>query len=116
MRSLTPMPTGSAQRLAQLLKETDDLKAYKRILVVYLRAKYGYPSRTIANMTGYHQTTVKTIQSQYLKQGESALFPKKKGGRYRENLSLEQEKEFLIPYLEKAKAGQILEIGAIHQA
>ena len=92
MRPLTPMPTGSAQRLAQLLKETDDLKAYKRIQVVYLRAKYDYPSRTIANMTGYHQTTVKTIQSQYLKQGESDLFPKKKGGRYRENLSLEQEK------------------------
>ena len=67
-------------------------------------------------MTGYHQTTVKTIQSQYLKQGESALFPKKKGGRYRENLSIEQEKEFLTPDLEKAKVGQILEIGAIHQA
>ena len=29
---------------------------------------------------------------------------------------IEQEKEFLTPDLEKAKAGQILEIGAIHQA
>ena len=115
MRPPTPMPKGNGQRLAQLLKETDDLKAYKRIQAVYLRAKYDYPSWTSANMTGYHQRTVKTIQSQYLKQGESTLFPKKKGGRHRENLSIEQEKEFLTPYLEKAKAGQILEIGVIHQ-
>ena len=31
MRPPTPMPKGSAQRLAPLLKETDDLKAYQRI-------------------------------------------------------------------------------------
>ena len=52
MRPPTPMPQGNGQRLAQLLKETDDLKAYKRIQAVYLRAKYGYPSRTVANLTG----------------------------------------------------------------
>ena len=66
-------------------------------------------------MTGYHQTTVKKIQAQYLKEGEEALFPKGTGGRYRENLSIEQEREFLTPYLDSAKAGQILQISRIHQ-
>ena len=31
MRPPTPMPKGSVQRLAPLLKEADDLKAYQRI-------------------------------------------------------------------------------------
>ena len=43
MRPPTPRPKGSAQGLAPLLKETDDLKAYQRMQVVCLRAKYGYP-------------------------------------------------------------------------
>ena len=94
MRPQTPLPDGSAQRLARLLKETKDAKTYKRIQVVYLRAKDRYSSLTIAAMTGYHQTTVKKIQAQYLKEGEEALFPKGTGGRYRENLSIEQEREF----------------------
>ena len=48
MRPQTPLPDGSAQRLARLLKETKDAKTYKRIQVVYLRAKYRYSSLTIA--------------------------------------------------------------------
>ena len=115
MQPQTPLPDGSAQRLARLLKETKSPKTYKRIQVVYLRAKYRYSSLTIAAMTGYHQTTVKKIQAQYLKEGEEALFPKGTGGRYRENLSIEQEREFLTPYLDSAKAGQILQISRIHQ-
>ena len=48
MRPPPPMPKGSAQGLAPLLKETDDLKAYQRIQLVSLQAKYGYPQPTIA--------------------------------------------------------------------
>jgi len=48
MRLLSRRPKGSTQRLAPLLKENDDLKAYQRIQLVSLQAKYGYPQPTIA--------------------------------------------------------------------
>jgi hypothetical protein len=38
------------------------------------------------------------------------------GGRKRENMSIEEEKAFLEPFLEKAKAGGILVVGEIHRA
>ncbi len=78
MRPQTPLPDGTAEQFARLLKETEDNKAYKPIQVVYLRAESGYTSQTIAQMTGYHP--VKKIHAQYLKEGENALFPKSKGG------------------------------------
>ena len=89
MQPQTLMSEGNAEQLAHLLKETKDVKAYKQIQIVYLRAKYRYSSLTIAAMTGYHQTTVKKIQAQYLKEGEDALFPKHTGGRYRGKLSID---------------------------
>ena len=61
MRPQTPVPGRSAEQLARLLEETKDLKAYKRIQVVYLRAKYRHSSLTIATITSYYQTTVKKI-------------------------------------------------------
>jgi transposase len=67
-------------------------------------------------MTGYNPRTVRRIQSAYLAEGEKALALKKKGGRYRENMSLEEEKKFLAPFLDKAKKGGILEIGKVHRA
>jgi transposase len=39
-----------------------------------------------------------------------------RGGRKRENLSIEQEREFLAPFLEKASAGGILVVGEIKAA
>ena len=74
MRPPSRRPKGRTQRLAPLLKESDDPKAYQRIQLMSLRAKYGYPSSTIANLTDYHQARVKTIPSQDLKPGERALF------------------------------------------
>ncbi|MDP7279490.1 MAG: hypothetical protein QGG39_06350 [Candidatus Poribacteria bacterium] len=49
--------------LSTAVKRDRRSKAYQRIQLVFLRAKYGHPSPAIANLTGYHQTKVKTIPS-----------------------------------------------------
>jgi transposase len=113
MRPQTPLPDGCEEQLAQLLQKTKDVKEFKRIQTVYLRAKFGYSSSRIATITGYHQTTVKKLQSQYLSEGQRALLRKNKGGRFKENLSVDQEAQFLAPYLEKAASGEILEVSEI---
>ena len=41
---------------------------------------------------------------------------KLRGGRRRENLSVEEEKKFLLPFFEKAKSGCILVVNDIKEA
>src|SRR5215470_11271343 len=48
--------------------------------------------------------------------GRSALRPKPKGGRRRENMTLEEEEEFLNRFAEKAGAGELLNIHDIKAA
>lgn len=116
MRPQTPLPQGSAEKLELLLKQAVDVKAFKRIQCVYLRAKYGYTSVTIAAMTGYHPTTVRKLHARYLSQGCDALFSKRKGGRYRENLSVDEEEELLCSFLEKSASGHLLEVSQVYNA
>jgi hypothetical protein len=45
-----------------------------------------------------------------------ALANKRKGGRHRQNLTLEQEKELLLPFLEQAEAGGVLRVAPVQAA
>jgi transposase len=56
------------------------------------------------------------LHSKYQKTGEAALLVSTRGGRHRENLSLEEEKELLGPFFEKSKAGGILIVKEIKLA
>lgn len=51
--------------LSERLKEAATLEEYRRIQCVYLKAKHGYPSKQIAEITTYHPASVRRIQSQY---------------------------------------------------
>jgi transposase len=116
MRPAKKMAEGTAARMWELLRHASDGSEIKRIQCIYFRARYQYTAKRISEMTGYNQRTVRRIQSAYLAEGEKSLALKKKGGRYRENMSIEEEKEFLAPFLEQAKKGGILEVGKVHRA
>ena len=67
-------------------------------------------------MTGYHPVSVRRIHSEYKNEGISALIRRPRGGRNRENMSLEDEKAFVNEFVAKAEAGQIVEVSEIHCA
>ena len=116
MRRARLMPSGTSERMSELLRSSSVSGEIRHIQCIYFRSKFGYTSKQIGEMVGYNDRTVRDIQSEYFKHGEAAIRLKTKGGRYRSNMSLDQETAFIEPFLEKAKAGGILEISKVHQA
>src|SRR5438270_10636558 len=108
MRTPRPLPEGAAERLAAMLKEAKNKAEYQRIQCVWLRAALGLRAAQIATALGWQVDSVRQVHSDYLRHGESVLRSKPSGGRHRQNLTVEQEQELLLPFLEQAEAGGVL--------
>jgi hypothetical protein len=70
----------------------------------------------MATALGWQVNSVRPVHSDYLRQGESVLPSKPSGGRHRQNLTREQEKELLTPFLEQAAAGGVLVVAPVQAA
>ena len=60
----------------------------------------------VATAIGWSVSSVRQLQSRCLHEAETALKVAPRGSRYHENMSLEEEKALLFPFLEKAKKGR----------
>jgi transposase len=116
MRTPRPLPEGAAERLAAMLKEAKSKAEYQRIQCVWLRAALHLPAPQIATALGWQVGSVRQVHSDYLRQGETALWSKAVGGRHRQNLTPEQEQELLLPFLEQAAAGGVLVVAPVQAA
>src|SRR3954466_3435516 len=116
MRTPQPLPEGTAERLAALLKEAKDKTEYQRIQCVWLRAGLGLRAAPIATALGWQVGSVGPVHSDYLRQGEAVLRSKPSGGRRRQNLTVEQEKELLLPFLQQAETGGVLVVAPVQAA
>ena len=94
-------------------KNTDD---YRRIQCVYLGMLYpDMPAKKIGEITLYSESRVWAVHADYRKNGLSGLFDAR-GGRYRENMTLAEEAEFLVPFAEKGETGALAAAGEIKNA
>ena len=116
MRTPRPITEDKKQRLQEKLKETKTKGEYQRVLSVWLRAEFGSTSDEVAKALGWHPGYVRQVQARYIKDGESALAVSNKGGRYNENLSLEEEEKLLRPFLKVAEEGGVLVASKIKAA
>jgi transposase len=73
-------------------------------------------SSQIATAVCWNAGTVRRIQSQYFAQGAAALIGVGRGGRRRENLSVEDEKRLLKTFIKKAKGGGVLVVTEVKAA
>lgn len=96
---------------AQTADELRELQA------IVLPIEMGITIEQTAMATGRSVRWVSKARNDYIRRRGSALQSKPgKGGRRRQNLSLEAEAEFLQPFFERAKRGGILVVNEIHQA
>jgi transposase len=116
MRTPQPLPEGAAERLAALLKEAPSKAEYQRIQCVWLRAALGLRAAQIALALGWQVGSVRQVHSDYLRHGEVVLRSKPAGGRHRQNLTIEQEKELLRPFLQQAETGGVLVVAPVQAA
>jgi len=101
-------------RLSMMMEEVGTSADFRRLQSVYLREQ-GLSVEEIAKIVLYSIAHIKRIWTTYFKEGIEALAVKPRGGRYRCNLSLEEEKELIAQYMQAGEKGHILEIGPLHR-
>lgn len=89
----------------------------RELQAVIFPLEMGFSLKQTAMATGRSIRWVTTARNTYIKEGRPVLPAKPgKGGRRRQNLSPEEEGEFLAPFFEKARQGGILVVSDIHRA
>lgn len=116
MRPQKPLPEGARESLEKLLKEAKSKLEYQRVLCVWLRALFSLSAQQVAQAIGWHMLSVRKLQAEYLRGGELVLKVAKRGGRFRQNMALEEEKAFLSDFERKAGKGGVLVVKEIHAA
>ena len=88
----------------------------QRWLILYNALVEPRSAAEIARHCGVSKATVHAVISRYNRLGVAALETPGKGGRRRQYLTLEEEKEFLAPFFAQAERGEIATVGQIWHA
>jgi len=116
MRPQRPISEQAKESLRELLAKTKNKADFQRVQCVWLRILLGLSSVMVAKAVGWSPGRVKQVWSRYFADGESALVGKGRGGRRRQNLSIEEEDRLLARFLESAKMGNILVVNDVKAA
>jgi len=116
MRPRRLLSDDQKERLRLLLSKTETKADFQRVQCIWLRTVLNLSSDAVAKAVGWSQSTVKIIQSRYLREGEKILLGKGRGGKRYSNLTGQEESDLLSSFLEKARAGGVLVVGEIKTA
>jgi hypothetical protein len=108
MRKPFPLPNGSESFLKEKLKQAKTKSEYQRVLCVFLRATTDLKPEHIAEMLSWNTGTVRRIQSEFIRKGDSIFCISDRGGRHNQHLTIEQEDSFLAPFIEAAHEGGVI--------
>lgn len=108
---------GLVAKARQVVSTTQDIEQYRQALAVLLPAELGPSLEKTASVLGVGRATVNRLQRRFgqrIKGGGEAR--RCWGGRRRALMSLEEEKEFLAPWVEKAKRGEVVVVSPLRAA
>lgn len=98
-------------KLKNLLKKSKTKSEFQHIQCILIRALFpGMTALEIANLVALSESSVWRIHSEYYHQGVEIISMDKRGGRYRENLTIEQETDLLKPFFQKAISSGVIVI------
>lgn len=106
----------SGQMVFHLMRKAEGLEQYKRMQAVYFRVCYKEDAQKISHRTGLSIGTIWNLHCRWRREGPHLFEIKKTGGRLRENLTLEEEKNLLEPFKKEGGEGGILDVKVIHEA
>lgn len=110
--------TDEMERVAlQRIKEAKTAKELRTGLSVVIPKQCGLANAVVSQLLGIGVATVVRMQRQIREQVTGATRVKGKwGGRRRQLMTFEEEKEFLAPWVAKAEKGGVLVVPPIHAA
>lgn len=101
----------------EALREARTLGELRKVRAVILPLEFGFSLEQVASVLGVSRGWACQLRTQFIRAGglHSDDGPKR-GGRRRENMSKEEERAFLAPFIDKASKGGILVVGEIKRA
>jgi transposase len=101
----------------QIVRQTEDIREFREALAVLLPAELNATLEQTARVLGVGRATVPRLQSACRQRGDASDSIRKSwGGRRRELMSEEEEKEFLQPWAEQAQTGRVVVSSPIRAA
>ena len=116
MKGLIAPDRETIDALAERLKKAEGKPEFQRIQCILLRVTLQAAAKDIAQVVGWTTGTVRVMHSHYAKLGDSFFDITKRGGRHRQNMTLEEEIQFLRPFFDRARTGSILVASEIKKA
>jgi len=101
-----------AKEMLAKAKTADELRQAQALI---LPLEYGFSINQVAAVIGTSRGWACQLRMRCIRNAGRPM-PQKRGGRRRENMSIEDETAFLAPFIEKAANGGILVVGEIKQA
>jgi len=101
------LPHLTSEEVMERIKSTQGFRNIQRWLVIWNAIVQPRTAKEIGLSTGMAEQTVHNIISEYNRKGPKALETPGRGGRKKAYLTLQQEKELLKEFEEKALTGQI---------
>ena len=108
-----------AENIEEVMLEMDKARnknIFQRLQCVYLAdTQPDLTASDIAKIVRLSTHRVKMIHSNFRRNGLSSIVDKR-GGRYREYMTIDEEIEFLKPFEEKSKTGSMATVGEVKKA
>ena len=93
-----------------------DLTNYKRALALRLRDEFNMTAARIGAVIGFSEQNVRRIHADYFKEGKAVFNKPRRGGRRRENMSIQEEKDLLKPFFKASEKSGIVTVDVIKKA
>ena len=102
------------QEIEAARKKNRNKNVERRLYVLVMRAE-GKSLEEISEKTGYHISTASKLIARYMRDGISAIAENHYKGN-RRNMSFEEEAAILVPFIERAERGEMVDIKEIAAA
>ena len=108
--------SSNIEEVKEALDQTNNKTEFQRLQSVYLAdTQCDLTAEAIAEIVRLSTHRVKMIHSNYRKHGIDSI-KDKRGGRYREYMTVDEEIKFLEPFEEKSKTGTLVVVGEVKRA
>jgi transposase len=108
--------SNNIEEVKAALDKTESKTEFQRLQCVYLAdTQPDLTAKAIAEIVRFSANRVKIIHMNFRKNGMDSI-KDKRGGRYREYMTFDEEVKFLKPFEEKSKSGTLVVVGGIKNA
>jgi transposase len=104
------------RKATEAVKSPGEVAEFRSAQAILLPAVMGATLKQTATLLGVSRASVPRLQARFRQSMRTGKTPPQWGGRRRSLMTLDEERRFLEPWAEQAKAGGILVVSAIRAA